>query len=86
MAGCEPQVYEGVTETMLHCLSQSIETAFGLALDSDQGTASAMGTTLEWNYDRSAQQLTLTCAAKPMFLPCSSIYEHLGKMLDHCRS
>lgn len=86
MPGCEAQVYEGVTAEMLDCLSNSIESAFGLALKSDSGSASAMGTTLEWNYDRAAAQLTLTCSAKPMFLSCAAIYEHLGKMLDHCRS
>jgi hypothetical protein len=43
-----------------------------------------MGTTLQWNYDSTAQQLTLTCAAKPIFLSCDDIYGHLGKMIERC--
>ena len=86
MAGCDPQVFNGVTKEMLECFSGSVESAFGLALSSESGSASAMGTTLAWNYDSAAQQLTLTCEARPMFLPCKDIYEHLGKMLDKCRA
>ena len=86
MAGCDPQVFNGVTKEMLQCFSESVEGAFGLALAGDNGSASAMGTTLAWSYDNAAQQLTLTCEAKPMFLPCSEIYGHLGKMLDKCRT
>ncbi len=85
MAGCEAQVYEGVTGEMLQCLSESIESAFGLALQGDSGSASAMGTTLAWSYEAASLRLTLTCTARPMMLSCNAIYEHLGKMLDRCR-
>jgi hypothetical protein len=85
MAGCEAQVFTGVSREMLECFSESVESAFGLALAGDEGGASAMGTTLNWNYDAAAQQLTLTCAAKPIFLSCDDIYGHLGKMLERCR-
>ena len=85
MAGCDPQVFTGVTREMLECFSGSVESAFGLALEGDSGSASAMGTTLAWSYDLAAEQLTLTCEAKPMFLGCRDIYEHLGKMLETCR-
>ncbi len=71
---------------MLECFSESAESAFGLALSGDEGSASAMGTTLSWNYAAEAQQLTVVCEARPMFLSCADIYEHLGKMLDRCRS
>ena len=86
MAGCDPQVFTAVTREMLECFSGSVESAFGLALEGDSGSASAMGTTLAWNYESSTQQLTLTCEARPMFLPCKDIYEHLGRMLDKCRT
>ncbi len=84
MAGCEARVFANVSREMLECFSESVESAFGLALGDDQGSASAMGTTLEWNYDSAARQLTLTCAAKPIFLSCDDVYGHLGKMLERC--
>jgi hypothetical protein len=85
MAGCDPQVFESVTREMLECFSESAESAFGLALTGDEGSASAMGTTLSWNYAPETKQLTLICAEKPMFLSCKDIYEHLGNMLERCR-
>jgi hypothetical protein len=84
MASCEPHLYSDVTPEMLACLSESVQSAFGLSLDGDQGTATAMGTTLSWDYQRGAQQLTVTCSEKPMFLSCEMIYEHLGSMLKKC--
>ncbi len=86
MAGCEPRLYSDVTPEMLLCLSQSVKNAFGLSLDADQGTATAMGTTLSWDYQPQSRQLTITCSSKPMFLSCDSIYDHLGSMLDKCRT
>ena len=84
MAGCEAKIFANVTREILECFSESVEGAFGLALSGDEGSASAMGTTLQWNYDSTAQQLTLTCAAKPIFLSCDDIYGHLGKMIERC--
>jgi hypothetical protein len=85
MAACEPQVYEEVTRKVLECLSASAKSAFGLALEGDTGSVSAMGTTLNWDYDEAATRLTVTCAAKPIFLSCKDIYGQLGRMLDTCR-
>jgi hypothetical protein len=86
MASCEPRLYSDVTPEMLVCLSESVESAFGLSLDGDQGMATAMGTTLTWEYRREMQELTVTCSAKPIFLSCDAIYDHLGSMLKRCRS
>jgi hypothetical protein len=84
MASCEAHLYDGVTPEMLACLSEQVQSAFGLSLDGDQGTATAMGTTLSWDYQRATQQLTVTCSAKPVFLSCDTIYGHLGSMLKKC--
>ena len=85
MASCEPQMYPGVTPAMLECFSESVESAFGIAVEGDQGSATALGTTLSWDYDRAAESLTITCSDKPMFLSCEMIYGHLGGMLKKCR-
>jgi hypothetical protein len=69
---------------MLVCLSESVERAFGLSLQGDQGTATAMGTTLSWEYEPETRQLAILCSAKPMFLSCETIYDHLGGMLKKC--
>ncbi len=82
---CEPHLYTDVTPTMLDCFSESVQSAFGIAVDGDQGTATAMGTTLAWDYQREKQQLTITCTAKPMLLSCEMIYNHLGGMLKRCK-
>jgi len=85
MAGCAAHLYENVTPAMLECFSESVESAFGIAVDGDQGSATAMGTSLSWDYDRAGQRLTITCSEKPMFLSCDMIYGHLGGMLEKCR-
>lgn len=85
MASCDPHLFSNVTPEMLNCLSEQVKSAFGLSLDADEGTATAMGTTLSWTYQRETQQLMVTCSAKPIFLPCDTIYSHLGGMLKKCR-
>jgi hypothetical protein len=85
MATCEPYRYPEVTPTMLACLSEAVQSAFGLSLDGNQGTATAMGTTLSWDYQPDLQQLTIICSAKPIFLSCDAIYGHLGNMLRKCK-
>ena len=82
---CEPHLYSDVTPTMLDCFSESVQSAFGIAVEGDQGTATTMGTTLAWDYQRDQQQLTITCTAKPMLLSCEMIYSHLGGMLKRCK-
>ncbi len=82
---CDPHVYAAVTPAMLDCFSESVESAFGIAVSGDQGSATAMGTSLAWDYQRQAELLTITCTTKPIFLSCDMIYGHLGGMLKKCK-
>ncbi len=86
MAACEPHSYSSVTPDMLEKFSQAVHSAFGIAVEGYQGAATAMGTTLAWDYDQELQQLTITCSARPVFLSCDVIYNHLAGMLDKCRT
>lgn len=84
MPSCEPHIFSDVTPEMLACLSESAQSAFGLSLDGNQGTTTAMGTTLSWDYNPETRELTIICSAKPMFLSCEMVYGQIGSMLKKC--
>jgi hypothetical protein len=84
MAGCPAQHFTGITPEVLACL-QAKGAAAGLPLAGDTGHATTMGVTIRWNYDPTAQTLTIECTEAPFFVPCSTIAQKVKDLIEGCK-
>ncbi len=55
--------------------------AQGLNLSGEQGSTTYQGMDFTWNYDPSAQSLTIQCTEKPIFIPCSMIESRIRALI-----
>ncbi len=75
MAGCDEQVFQGITEEHLRKF-MARGAQFGLPAtgnQADHGEVTHMGVTVRWRYDAAAHTLAVQCTKSPMLLPCSMI-------------
>lgn len=56
----------------------------GVKFDAEQ--AEINGIVLDWNYDVSAQTLTVTCAKKPFFISCSEIEDRIADLIHKAKA
>ncbi len=76
MAGCEEQVFTGVTNEHTEAfLAKAAQFGMGgLAADKrTTGEATQMGVTIRWHYDEAAKTLAVQCMKAPALLPCGMI-------------
>ena len=53
----------------------------GLNLTGIQGSTNFQGMDFTWNYDATAQTLTIQCTGKPIFIPCSMIDSRIRALI-----
>jgi hypothetical protein len=53
----------------------------GLDLSGETGSTTYQGMDFTWRYDASAQSLTIQCAGKPIFVPCSMIESRIRGLI-----
>jgi hypothetical protein len=84
MSGCAAQTFSGVTPEQFTCLIQKAQSSFGVTISGNSGTASKDGLTVAWDFDLTAQTLTLQCTDKPFFLSCGTINSQIHTLVDDC--
>ena len=81
MAPSAPQVFQGITPEQYARLVAKAKTA-GIDLNGNSGTASKFGAEITWNYNPSAQELTLQCLKHPFFMSAADIDTRLHSLVS----
>ncbi len=76
----QAQVFSGITPEQYANLTAKARAA-GFDLSGNSGTASTFGVEVAWNYDSSAQQLTLQCLSTPFFLKPEDVNEKIQALV-----
>jgi len=80
MAPSAPQVFQGITpEQYAHLVAKA--KASGFDLNGNSGTASKFGASIAWNYNPTAQELTLQCLKAPFFMSSNDINARLQSLV-----
>jgi hypothetical protein len=77
---CDPLLFSGVDASTLAKVKDSLNTAYGVRVDSDQGEQTVRGFTFEWEYDASEQTLRIECLLKPLLVPCRVINSRIDEL------
>ncbi|MGE7414957.1 hypothetical protein [Methylobacterium tarhaniae] len=77
--------YNNVTPSARQCGVQ-FAAEQGVQITSNQGRATVKGFTTAWNYDPSAQTVSLQCTDSPFIWPCSIINNFIDSTMHNCLS
>lgn len=80
MAPSDRQVFQGITPEQYTRLVAKAKAA-GIDLNGNSGTASKFGAEIAWNYNPSAQELTLQCLKNPFFMSAADINTRLHSLV-----
>ena len=80
MAACPPLVFSEVSRATWEAMKADAVRE-GIALNSDAGTLSKAGFTIDWNYDAGDRSLTVTCTKAPFFLKCDAINAKIRELI-----
>ncbi len=84
MAGCDEQLFQGVTrEHLQKFVARGAQ--FGLPTSgppADHGEVTYMGVTVHWRYNADAQTLSVQCIKSPMLVPCTMINNQIKEAVS----
>lgn len=83
MGACPGKSYAGIDAGAFARLAE-MASGYGVAVDRDEGSASARGFTVEWDYDRAGQVLAVKVVEKPFFVPCGVVAEASDRLVASC--
>ena len=83
MSACAMLSYNNVTSAAWQC-GVAKAAQYGVQITGNSGSATASGFTIAWNYNPSAQTLTLQCTDSPWWAPCSTINSHINDAVEAC--
>ncbi len=81
MGACATQTFSNVSPAAFACLKTKANDA-GLPINSDSGTQSSNGITIQRSYDAAGKTLEITCTDSPFFLTCSMINGKIHELID----
>ena len=84
MAHCDEQKFEGITEQKFNCIVKRAEESTGILLDGHAGQAGANGIQITWEFDVTAQTLSIRCVERPFFLPCGVVEAQVEGLIKNC--
>ena len=82
MGACATQTFSNVPIAAWDRLKAKAASA-GFSISSDSGSHSAGGLTVQWNYNASAETLSITCTDRPWYLTCSMINGKIHELIDN---
>jgi hypothetical protein len=85
MAGCDPQTFTGITQDQFNSLIQKAVAA-GIQISGNSGSAEQSGVTIAWDFDPTAQTLTLHCTGKPFIVPCGTVNSKMHDLVTSALS
>ncbi|MCP5521705.1 MAG: hypothetical protein H7A46_09170 [Verrucomicrobiales bacterium] len=83
MSACAKQTFNSVTPDAWNCLVNKAA-SHGITISGPSGQATKDGFTVAWNYDSTAQNLTLQCTDSPFWAPCSMINGKIHDLVEGC--
>lgn len=83
MGGCAAQVFSNVDSARFERLTAKAQTE-GMNIAGNSGTATEGKITVTWDYDPTAQTLTLQCTDSPFYLGCGFINSNIHSLIDGC--
>jgi hypothetical protein len=75
---CDPLSYSGVDASKWATVKETIESQYGIPIDSDNGEANARGFTLKWRYEPAEEALEIQCLEKPFITPCAVVNSYIN--------
>ena len=75
---CDPLIYSGVDAAKWAGIRETIESQYGIRIDSDRGEASQRGFALKWEYEPGEGSLRIQCLEKPFVIPCSVVNSYIN--------
>jgi hypothetical protein len=84
MSACNQQVFNGVTQDRWNCIKNAIQSKTGVVITTDSGTAAQSGVSIQWNFDSTAQVLSIQCMEKPFIVPCALIESKITDVVTGC--
>ena len=75
---CDPLSYADVDAEKWASIKEMIEGQYGMAIDSENGEASARGFTLRWAYEADEETLEIQCLDKPFITPCAVVNSYIN--------
>jgi len=80
MSTCPAIRLQGITQEKYATLVSTAQSQ-GLALTGQTGNTSFQGMDFFWEYDPSAETLSIQCTGKPIFVPCSMIESRIRSLM-----
>jgi hypothetical protein len=77
---CDPLLFSGIDASTLARIKESLDSAYGVRVDSDRGEQTVRGFTFEWEYDANAQTLRIVCSHKPLIVPCGVVNSRIDEL------
>jgi hypothetical protein len=74
---CDPLMYSDVDAAKWATLRETIESQYGIGIDSERGEASKRGFTLKWAYEPGEATLEIQCLKKPFITPCGVVNNYI---------
>jgi hypothetical protein len=81
MPACPSQTFAHFTPQQFASLERKAQ-ASGIPIKGNTGSGSTLGGQFTWNYDPSAQQLTITVLQPPFLMNCESATARIKAMVE----
>lgn len=81
MSACAVQTFPNVSPSKWACLKAKIS-ANGYPVTADQGSTTANGFTIAWNYDSATQELSIQCTDSPWYAACGLVNAKIHDLFD----
>jgi hypothetical protein len=81
MANCPPVIFDNISTDIFATLVATAK-AQGLDISAQSGSTTYQGMSFTWTYDQLAQNLTIQCTEKPIFIPCTMIESKLRSLIS----
>jgi hypothetical protein len=75
---CDPLEYSAVDAAKWAAIKETIDSRYGIRIDTNQGEASKKGFTLKWAYEPGEGALRIQCLEKPFIVPCSVVNNYIS--------
>ncbi len=81
---CDPVIFHGITPELWAALETQVRAA-GIDVEHDQGIAHVGPADIRWDYEPTAQLLTVQCLKKPWIVSCTAVNAKIQDLFHEIR-
>ena len=81
MGSCAAQTFTNITSDRFAAIQQKAAQS-GINITGNSGQTNQQGFTFSWQFDPTAQTLTIQCLDHPFFAPCGTINGKIHDLMD----